>query len=150
MTDLSRGIIEINGFTFGPNTTLEEVKAFFGNKVRVLELSTGPRLKFDKPFYLTEKIYAYSFNFDFNGQLANFSLIPYVATSNVDANNMTKQMLAISKQWLKTTVALSPVTDCDEGISYHTDVVHISAFVRQDPHYGCVGGEIRVSFQSEV
>lgn len=150
MTDLTKGIIEINGFTFKPGTKIDDVLAFFGDKVRVLELSTGPRVKLAKPFYITDGIYAYNFDFSSNGKLQRFGLCP-VAPPELDGkyNEIARYALTTSKRWLKSTIKENPTTDCEEGISYHIEGVHISAFVRTDVHYGLVGGEVVVRFDVE-
>lgn len=152
MTDLTKGIIEINGFTFQPGTTKDEVLAFFGDKVRVLELSTGPRVKFLGKHYIAENLYAYAFNFSNEGVLKNFSLVPVTPPSIKDYGygEIPKAKLAIAKEWLKGVVDSEPTTDFPEGISYHFDSVHISSFLHRDIHYGLVGGEINLRFDSEV
>lgn len=152
MTDLTKGIIEINGFTFTPQTCMDEVLEFYGDKVRTLELSTGPRVKFLGRYYITDNLYAYAFNFNNDGKLKRFSLCPEAPPSVIDHGHgeIAKAELSIAKQWLKRMIEDAPTTDCDEGISYHFDAVRISSFIRNDIHYGLVGGEIDLCFNSEV
>lgn len=152
MTDLKNGIIEINGFTFTPKTTLDEMLQFFGENVRTLEVATGTKVKFLKRYYLTEDLYSYAFNFDDKGRITTFSLIPVVPDSVVDHGygERAKHKLESSKKWLKEMIYIQPTTDCNEGISYHFKDCHISAFVQNDLHYGMLGGEITVYFDNEV
>ena len=151
MTDLSKGIIEINGFTIKPDTTLKEMQDFFGDKVRVLELSTGPRLKLQQPYFLNKNIYAYAFNFKNNGELSDFSLIPEPPVEiKGNPTDVAEYMLKTSKQWLKEMIDKNPTTDCNEGISYHFNNFHISAFIQNDIHYGKIGGYVSLYFNNEA
>lgn len=147
MTDLTKGIIEIDGFTFKPGTTKEDVLAFFGDKVRVLELSTGPRVKFTKPFYIAENLYAYAFNFSNEGVLKNFSLIPVPPSSIKDCGygEIPKAKLVIAKEWLKSEIETEPHTLNDSCVYYKFDSVDYYASVSTDRDYGMVGGEIAVT-----
>ena len=99
MTDLKNGIIDINGFTFTPKTTLDEMLQFFGENVRTLEVATGSLVKFLKPYYLTENLYSYAFNFDDKGKITAFGLIPVVPDSVVDHGygERVKYCLELSK-----------------------------------------------------
>lgn len=147
MTDLTKGIIEINGFTFKPGTKLDEVLAFFGDKVRVLELSTGPRVKFSKPFLISDDIYAYNFDFSPSGNLQNFGLLPVVSRElEGKYEQIARYSLAASKQWLKSAINGEPHTLNDSCVYYKFDSVDYFASVSADRDYGLVGGHIVVTF----
>ena len=148
MTDLTKGFIDINGFTFKPGTTTDEVLTFFGDKVRVVNLATGPRVKFLEPFYITENLYAYAFNFSKEGVLKNFSLIPVPPSSIKDCGygEIPKAKLVIAKEWLKNVIETVPHTLNDSCIYYKFDFVDYFASVSDDRDYGLVGGEIAITF----
>lgn len=148
MTDLSKGIIEINDFTFRPGTTIDEVKNFFGENIRVLELSTGTKIKFLKQVYLTENIYAYAFNFNKHGILTNFSLNPSIP-SELDGKYVetSKYKVDISKKWLKSKIVEPSTSEGLESILYAYDWGYIRSATHSDPHYGLVGGEITIRYE---
>lgn len=144
MTDLTKGIIEIDGFTLTPQTTLDEMLTFFGKKVRILELSTGPRVKLQQPFYLCENIYAYAFNFNKDGTLNNLSLIPVYHSQMMDPPTTARGMIAIAKEWLKKMINDVPSSESEESICYSYGWGYIHSATRDDIHYGLVGGEINI------
>lgn len=147
MTDLTKGIIEINGFTFRPGTRIEQVLNFFGTDVRILELSSGTEVRFLQPFYITENLYSYAFYFGKDGLLNKFSLIP-VAPANLkgDPVGISKYRLSAAKQWLNGMLTCEPNTTNDSCVYYEFPCVDYYASLRTDLHYGLVGGEIEVTF----
>ena len=147
MTDLTKGIIEINGFTFRPGTRIDEVLNFFGSAVRTLELSSGVKVKFLQRFYITEDLYSYAFNFGKDGVLNRLSLIP-VAPANLigDPVKTATYKLAVAKKWLKGMLTCEPNTINDSCVYYKFSSVDYYASIRTDLHYGLTGGEIEVSF----
>ncbi len=148
MTDLTKGIIEIQGFTITPDTTMDEMLVFFGDKVRVSNLSTGPKIKFLTPFYLTENIYSYAFNFTDSGKIKNFSLIPVSPTELTDAVGIAKYKLSIAKEWLDKTIGSPPNTTNDMCVSYSfAPNCHVGAQCYKDRDYGLVGGEISIIYR---
>lgn len=148
MTELTKGIIEINGFTFHPGTTKDEVLAYFGEKVYILELPTGPKVKFLSKYYIAEDLYAYAFNFSKEGVLKNFSLIPEAPSSVKDCGygEIPKAKLAIAKRWLKSVIETDPHTLLDSSVYYKFDSVDYYASVETDRDYCLVGGEIVITF----
>ena len=146
MTDLKNGIIEIDGFEFRPGVKDEDVLIYFADKARVLELASGRKVKFTKPFYLADDIYSYAFNFNQDGLLSHFSLIPEVPSYVIDHGygEQTKYKLEISKKWLKGMIDDSPASESDESILYSFAWGYIRSATRDDIHYGLVGGEIDV------
>lgn len=148
MTDLKNGIIEIDGFEFRPGTTIDEVLSFFGNNVRILELTSGQRVKFLKPFYLTENLYAYAFNFNKQGLLTRFALIPVAPDTIVDCGygEIPKYKLAASKKWLKAMINCVPHTSNDSCVFYKFVNVDYFASITKDIHYGLIGGEIDITY----
>lgn len=150
MTDLKKGIIEIDGFTIKPGITLKEMQDFFGDKVRIVNLSIGPRLKLQNPFYLTKNIYAYNFDFNKNGVLSSFSLIPEVPSTVLDygQGERAKYQLSKSKKWLKEMIT-DTANDCDDGISYSFEWGYIVSLILQDRDYGLRGGEITIKFRED-
>ena len=147
MTDLAKGIIEINGFTVKHGTTLAEMQSFFGNKVRVLNLSTGPRLKLETPFYLSNTFHAYAFNFNEKGALTHFSLTPDIpAELSGEYEEIAKYKLTAAKQWLKGMVNTQPEED-EESVIYSYDWGYIVSLVSHDRDYGLRGGEIIIRFR---
>lgn len=148
MTDLSKGIIDINGFTIKPGTTLKKMQDFFGDKVRVLELSAGPRLKLRQPYYLSENIYAYNFDFDKNGVIKKLALVPNVPDElKGNPTAVAKYMLQTSMQWLKGMIEETPSSESNESISYTFNGGYIRSATRNDIHYGLVGGEIVIYYE---
>lgn len=148
MTDLSKGIIEINGFTIKPGTTLKEMQDFFGDSVRVLELSTGPRLKFLEKHYITKNIYSYAFNFNNQGVLLDFSLIPDVPTNlKGKFDEIAKYKVEVSKQWLKGIIEELPTSEGKESILYTYEWGYIRSATRDDIHYSLIGGEIDIRYE---
>lgn len=149
MTDLTKGIIEIDGFTFRPGIKIDEVLSFFGDKVRVLELSAATRVKFLSPFYLTENIYAYAFDFNKDGILTRFSLHPVPPDTVVDRGygERPKCKLEIAKQWLTGMIDGEPHTTNNSCVFYKFDNVNYFSSITQDIHYGLVGGEIDIKFR---
>ena len=148
MTDFSKGIIEINGFTFRPGTTIDEVKGFFGENVRTLELSTGPRIKFLSRAYLSESIYAYAFDFSEDGILKTFSLHPEVPSTVIDRGygEIPKYKLEIAKIWLEKMLKCAPNTSNESCVFYKFENVDYFSSTTKDIHYGLVGGEIDITF----
>lgn len=150
MTDLSKGIIEIDGFEVKPGTTLEEMKNFFGDKVRVLDLSTGPRLKLQKPYYVAPNIYAYGFNFDQNNILRSFGFVPEVPEDlRGQYIEVAKYKVEASKKWLKGMIDEAPTSEGDENICYSYKWGYVIAQLYEDRDYGLRGGEIDVEFRED-
>lgn len=146
MTDLAKGIIEINGFTFRPKTTLEEVLAYYGDKARVLHSLKFSKVKLLKPYYITENIYSCSFTFDGNGYIRSLSLIPVTPPEVTDTVDVANYALEISKQWLDKVLGVKPDTSNDICIYYKFPNVDYYACISADRDYGMSGGEIVVTF----
>ena len=147
MTDLSKGLIEIDGFTVKPGTTLSEMQNFFKEKVRILDLSTGPRLKLQAPYYITDNIYAYGFNFNNDGVLTRFSLIPSIPDALKGRPVETAEYkLAESKKWLQKMIDSEPHTLNTSCVYYWFNSVDYFSSIRTDIHYGLLGGEIEITF----
>lgn len=148
MNYLSKGIIQIAGFTIKPGTSLKEMQEYFGENVRLLELSTGPRLKLLERCHITENIYSYAFNFNKDGILSDFSLHPVVpAQLNGKYDEIAKYKINISKNWLKETIEEAPSSESKESISYAFNWGYIRSATRDDIHYGLIGGEIDVRYE---
>lgn len=147
MTDLSKGIIEIDGFTIKPGTTLKEMQEFFGKKIRLVELYTRSRLKFLDPYYISDNIYAYAFDFNQNGILFEFALIPEVPVElNGKYDEIARHKLAASKKWLKGMISEN-VEEDNNRIKYAYDWGYIVSRIINDRDYGSRGGEIIINFR---
>ena len=108
MTDLMVGSLEICGFTFSKQTTLEDVQNYFGEKICLIKLATGFKVKFKSHCYISPNIYAYTFNFDTKGVLTDYSLFPVVPPRIVDQGNgeIPKYKLEVAKQWLGNMITM--------------------------------------------
>ena len=148
MTNLRSGWLDIGGFTFHPGTRLEEVKNHFGDKLRVLQLWNEFIAKLDGPYYVTPNIYAYSFMFRGDGVIKSCTLYPVAPPMIKEEGNgeIPKYKLAVAKQWLQSMLPFAPQTLNEQAVGYTLDYVGYYASVKQDIHYGLVGGDISVLF----
>ena len=148
MTDLRSGCLDIGGFTFHPRTRLEEVKTYFGDKLRVMQLGDRTIAKLDGPYYVTPNIYAYSFMFTADGFIQSYTLYPVAPPMIRDEGNgeIPKYKLGVAKQWLQAMLQLMPQTANELSVGYTLSGVGYYAAVKEDVHYGLVGGDITVLF----
>lgn len=149
MTDLMIGSLEICGFTFCKLTTLEEVQNYFGEKIRLEKLASGFKVKLKRYYNISADIYVYAFNFDNEGLLTDYSLIPAVPPTIIDRGNgeIPKYKLEVAKRWLRNMIPVEPQTLNENAIGYSFESVGYYASVLKDSHYGIVGGNITVLFR---
>lgn len=150
MTDLSKGIIEIEGVTLSKNTTISSFARIDSPNVIIKRTPRGNiHAKFLKPITSGGVDMYVEVFFSANRNGPKITLFPSVNSDEDTSITVSEHRLTASKKWLKSMISEAPVTDCEEGIGYLFDVCRISAFVRRDPHYGFVGGEINVVFVEE-
>lgn len=150
MTDLSKGIIEIEGVTLSKNTTINDL-ARIDNPNVVIErtprghiyakflnpiTSGGVDMYVDVAFYIDEDV-------------PEIKLFPSVNSDEDTSITVSEHRLQASKKWLKSMIYEVPVTDCKEGIGYIFDDCKVIAFIQKDPFYGYVGGEVEVLWFTE-
>lgn len=148
MTDLSQGIIEIDGFHFRAGSKIEEVQVFFGDKIRILKLPVGYKLKLLNQYYISDHVCVYGFNFDENGVLTDFAFLIEVPPTieNHGYGEHAKYKLSMAKKWLKSMIDSEPHTSNDHCVFYKFNTVDYCASIHDDRDYGLIGGEIIVSF----
>ena len=147
MTDLSKGIIEIDGFEISPNTTLEDVETYFGDKISVHRyVPQETTVKFKTAQYLSDGLYVRKIRFGENNQILSTAIIPVISKDITDTVAMATASLNASKEWLKKNLFVEPKTLQDHCVYYWFDAVDYYASVREDRDYGMNGGLIEVSF----
>lgn len=148
MTDLTKGLLEINGFTFNPQTTLRDAKMFFGDRACIREYSSGPNLRLTDPFYISSNIYAYSFDFTSEGLLGVIHLIP-VAPPMIKGSEVPEYKFSVAKDWLASNIPTPATEQSKTYIYYGFDSVQYEVILRTDMHYGVVGGDIAVIYRED-
>lgn len=148
MTDLSKGIIEINGIVITKNSKPSDFENLPADEVKFQVSKLGHTyIKFLTPLHSNGIDVYVKVTFPKDSDCPEIGLCPSVPDHLAGKyDEIARYMLAASKKWLAGMLHDTPTTDCDEGISYHFDAVSFSSFTYNDIHYGLVGGAIDVTF----
>lgn len=148
MTDLTKGIIEIDGFVLTKDTKLSDFNILSDDVIKTQISKRGNTyIKFCKPIN-SNGIDAYAdVSFYTNSTIPKIQFLVSVPSElHGKYEEIAKYKVEAAKKWLKGMIAETPTTDCEEGISFHFKDVSFSSFVHSDVHYGLIGGEIDVTF----
>ncbi len=154
MTDLTRGFVEINGFTFGPETTLEEVKAFFADAIDILDKTEKYGfiiVSFKKRYDITGEIAVNQFKFGKDFSLEAIFLRSRNLGDEYKDNLWPDASLCLdsSKRWLRETLPNRPLYEGDKVIAYSFVWGSIYAGVYENVHYGLVDGNIKILYRKK-
>ena len=148
MTDLTRGIIEIEGMTLSRNTKAVDFENISNPNIQVTVSKRGHTyVKFKNPIVAGNISVFVNVACYTDSPIPEFELRPAVPDElRGDPVEISKYKVSASKQWLKKMINGNPTTDCDTGTSYHFSDIHITSFAQEDIHYGLRGGEIKIRF----
>lgn len=149
MTDLTKGIIEIDGMVLSRNSQVSDFKKSINPNIKVQTSKRGhtyvkflnPIIANDVAMYVEISLYA-------DSNIPEIKLFPSVpAELKGKYDEAARYKVEASKQWLKGMIDGEPSSESIESILYSYDWGYIRSATRDDIHYGLVGGEIGISFR---
>ena len=148
MTDLSKGIIDIEGIILSRNTRASDFINITNPNIKVNISKRGhtyvtflkPLCKNDIDMYIEVACY----KDECIPEIVIYPAIPSELQGRYE--DVAKYKLEASKQWLSTMIDAQPHTSNTSCIYYKFDLVDYYSAIREDLHYGLLGGEIQVSF----
>ena len=134
MTDLSKGIIELEGIVLSRNTKASDFVELSNPNIKVTISKRGHTyVKFLKPLTANGVEMYVEVNCYKDSDTPEIVLFPNIPTELVGKfDEIAKYKIEASKKWLKSMVEATPTTDCEIGTSYHLIDVHITSFIRED------------------
>ena len=149
MTDLSKGIIEIEGVVLSKNTCANDFINLNNPNIDVKISKRGHTyINFLNPIVFNDiamfvKVACYT-----NSDVPEIKLFPSIPPSVVDHGygEIPKYKLDAAKQWLKGMINSEPKTSNDSCVFYKFDDVDYFSSISEDIHYGLIGGEINITF----
>lgn len=151
MTDLSKGIIELEGIKLSKNTSVDDFKNVNNPNVDIKVSKHGHTyVKFKTPIVAADIAMYVNVACYTDSNSPEFELRPSMPVSIVDrgCGERPKYCLALSKKWLKGMINDEPNED-SESISYSYEWGSIVALVNKDRDYGLRGGEINIRFRED-
>jgi hypothetical protein len=150
MTDLSKGIIEIEGVTLSKDTTISDLARIDNPNIVIKRTPRGHNyVKFLNPITSDDVDMYVEVLFYVDEKEPKITLFPSVNSDEDTSITVSEHRLQASRKWLRSMISEAPVTDCKEGIGYIFDDCKVMAFIQRDPFYGYVGGEVRVLWFTE-
>ena len=149
MTDLTKGIIEINGFTLTKNSKPSDFVNLSAEEAKVQVSKRGHTyIKFTKPMHSNGVDVFVEVAFYADSEVPEIKMWPSVPSElKGKYDEIAWHKLAAAKKWLKGMIAGTPHTSNDSCVFYKFDSVDYFSSINKDVHYGLVGGEIDVTFR---
>lgn len=127
MTDLSKGIIEINGYEISANTTPQQIELALSD---VISFNAITKNKKGQGICL-KNIFIYGRKFDMDlffhlGKIDNAKLVAYN-----DSNLSYEERFIADCEWLKNIFG-EPSEINEDGNSYYFEDIHIYSFIQRD------------------
>lgn len=148
MTDLKKGIIEIDGYVvssasqasdfddISPETAKREVSKRGHTYVRFLT----PIVANEVAMYVNVAFYT-------DSQIPEIELRPSIPPELKGRyEEVAKYKLSVAKRWLKGMIASEPHASNNSCVFYKFDDVDYFSSISNDVHYGLVGGEISITY----
>lgn len=151
MTDLTKGIIEINGFILTRDSKVSDFDSLTESDARILTSKRGNKyITFLQPINSNGVDCYVEVSFYTDSTTPDIKFFPSVPDElKGDPVAQSKYKVAAAKQWLKGMLDEEPHTSNDSCVFYKFDDVDYFSSVSDDIHYGLVGGEINVTFHGE-
>ncbi len=150
MTDLAKGIIEIDGFVITPKTTQADIEALPNDKVKIDISKRG-----NKYFTLLTPIVAGGISmyiepyFKEDGTLDSLIFNPVIPVDMPykDQQDGARNALTCSKMWLNgIAVDVVPTANNERCIYYKFDIVEYYASIFDDRDYGVRFNALKATF----
>lgn len=149
MTDLTKGIIEIEGMTLSRNTKASDFENINNPNIQVTISKRGhtyvkfknPIVADGVPMFINVACYT-------DSDIPAISISPSIPDSVVDNGYGERQYFALSesKKWLEAMIKELPRTSSASCVFYNFDSVDYYASLSNDREYGIVGGNIVVTY----
>lgn len=149
MTDLTKGIIEIEGMALSRNSQASDFNNLINPKINVQTSKRGHTyVKFSNPIITNDVAMYVTVAFYVDSDIPEIELLPSVPEElKGKYDEVAKYKLKASKRWLKGMIDGEPSSESIGSILYSYDWGYIRSATRDDIHYGLVGGEIGIKFR---
>lgn len=149
MTDLSKGIIEIEGICLSCKSKVSDFENNTNSNIEVKVSKKGNTyVRFLTPLISNNVAVYVEIDFYTNNNIPKITLYPAVPSElEGKYDEVAKYKLDSSKAWLKGMITCEPHTLNDSCVFYKFESVDYFSAITKDIHYGLVGGEISVTFR---
>lgn len=149
MTDLSKGIIEIDGIILSKNTKPSDFSSVPSDIAKVAVSKRGHTyVNFFNPIQANGVDVFVEVNCYLDAEVPEIKLFPKVPAELKDDGygNIAMYKLNASKKWLEGMIDCEPNTSNASCVYYKFADVDYFSSISKDIHYGLVGGEINITF----
>lgn len=148
MTDLSKGIIEINGIVITKNSKPSDFENLPADEVKFQVSKLGHTyIKFLTPLHSNGIDVYVKVTFPKDSDCPEIGLCPSVPDHLAGKyDEIARYMLAAAKKWLGGMIDAQPHTSNNSCVYYEFNGVDYYSSISEDIHYGLVGGAIDVTF----
>lgn len=127
MTDLSKGIIEIEGFEISASTTSNDIEENLKDACAFSVKSKNGRCE----IFVFKKVFILDNCFDIDITFIGQKLSDIRLTSNYSANFSYEERFVADCEWLKSILG-EPTETNDDGNSYYFENIHLYSFIQRD------------------
>lgn len=148
MTDLSKGIIEIDGIILSRNTKPSDFSSVSSDIAKVAVSKRGHTyVNFLNPIQANGIDVFVEVNCYLDAEVPEIKLFPKVpAELKGKYDEIARYKVATSKKWLKRMIDCEPTSESAESILFSFEWGYIRSATRDDVHYGLIGGEINLRY----
>lgn len=147
MTDLSKGIIELDNFIVTPETKRDALATAFEDKLAAF--SNANLVKFRRTFIIQGQEFSCFFFFDDTQRIKSIELTPCVEykSDSDDRTGQQEERRQACNKWLFGQLG-NPHKTVDGDVEYRYDGIYIGCFSDFDVRYEHNGGKITIIFEN--
>ena len=145
MTDLTKGIIEIDGFVITPKTNKNDLINTYRDKLS--PISADKMIRFNRLFNIYGSLFGCLFCFDDEYEIQSLKLTPFIEykSEEGDRTGQQEERREFCDKWLFDRLG-APHKILNRDIEYSYTNIRISCFSNYDIHHGANAGYIVIEY----